>query len=150
MPENTGIVAFDPTYFAARFPEFSTISATLLGYYFNDAGLLLNNTTMSIVWDSSVGGRRYIWLHLLTAHLAAINSGVNGQAASQLVGRITDASEGSVHVSADMGTQPASAAYYQQTKYGAQFWAQTAGYRTARYLPGPRGFCGRGGFGWRA
>jgi hypothetical protein len=143
----SGVVAFDPVYFSQRFPEFAAVSTMLLGYYFNDAGLLLDNTACSIVWDSSVGGRRYIWLHLLTAHLAAINAGVNGAAPSELVGRISDAAMGSVHVAADMGDQPMGAAYYNQTKYGAQFWTQSARYRTARYIPAPRGRSG-GGFGW--
>jgi hypothetical protein len=132
----SGVVAFDSVYFYARFPEFSTVSATLLGYYFGEAGILLNNTPTSVVQDSSVGGRRYLLLHLLTAHIASLYSGVNGIAPSGLVGRISDASEGSVRVAVDMGTQPAAAAYFLQTNYGTEFWWMTADLRTGTFVGG--------------
>lgn len=130
----SGVVAFDPAYFAVRFPELSTVSSVLLIDYFSEAGDCLNNTPLSIVRDASVGGRRYRLLHLLTAHIAAINAGINGEGASPLVGRISSAAEGSVNVSTDMGTQPIAAAYYMQTKYGTQFWNATMDLRTARYV----------------
>lgn len=144
MSGTSGAVVFDPVYFAARYPEFSTVSNLLLLSYFTEAGLSLNNTSASIVTDSSIGGLRYIWLHLLTAHIAALYSGVNGASPSQLVGRVSDATEGAVHVAADMGPQTASAAWFNQTKYGAQFWSQTARYRTAQYIAPQT--CG--GWGW--
>src|SRR5262249_37816262 len=53
------------------------------------------------------------------------------------VGRVASATEGSVSVTLEMPNQPAAAAWYLQTPYGASFWAATALYRTARYVPGP-------------
>lgn len=135
----SGVVAFDQAYFFARFPEFSTVGATLLGYYFNEAGDLLNNTPTSAVQDSTIGGRRYLLLHLLTAHITALNAPVGGQPASPLVGRISAAAQGSVNVSTDMGAQPMAAAYYIQTKYGAQFWSTTSDLRTGTYVGRRRG-----------
>jgi Protein of unknown function (DUF4054) len=133
----SGVVAFDQAYFAARFPELFLGQSPLAGYYFQEAGVILNNTPSSVVSDSSVGGRRYILLHLLAAHIAALNLGSNGQGTSaSLVGRIASATEGSVNVSVDMGTQPAAAAYFNQTRYGAQFWAMTSDLRTASYVGG--------------
>lgn len=57
-----------------------------------------------------------------------------------VVGRISDASEGDVSVSAQWEAPPnPSAAYFLQTKYGAQFWQMTAKYRRAIFLPAPPG-----------
>ena len=132
----SGSVAFDPVYFAARYPEFNAVSSTLLGYYFNEAGVILGNTGSSIVADGTVGGRRYTLLHLLTAHVAQLNSGSSAQPLSPLVGRIASAGQGSVSVSTDMGAQPASASYYMQTRYGAQFWTMTQDLRAGGVYAG--------------
>jgi hypothetical protein len=129
----TGVVIFDPAGFIARFPEFSTVSASTLTAYFNEATLVLDNTDASTVQQIE---QRTPLLWLLTAHLAALYSGVNGQAPAQLVGRINNASEGSVSVATDYGTQPATAAFYLQTKYGAQYWQMTASIRALQYVPG--------------
>jgi hypothetical protein len=57
-----------------------------------------------------------------------------------VVGRISDASEGDVSVSAQWEMPPsANAAYFLQTKYGAQYWTMTARYRTALFMPAPPG-----------
>ncbi|MDE3023344.1 MAG: DUF4054 domain-containing protein, partial [Pseudomonadota bacterium] len=117
-----GTVAFDSVGFLARYPEFSTVPTATLQAYFNEAGMYLNNTDSSPVTDFSVGGIRYILLNMITAHIAALNSGVNGQAASPLVGRINSATEGSVSVTADMGAVTNTQAWYMQTKYGAAYW----------------------------
>jgi hypothetical protein len=57
-----------------------------------------------------------------------------------VVGRISDASEGDVSVSAQWEA-PANAnqAYFTQTKYGADYWTYTARYRTALFSPAPAG-----------
>ncbi|MGN6312856.1 MAG: DUF4054 domain-containing protein [Rhodanobacteraceae bacterium] len=128
----TGVVVFDAAAFVARFPEFSSVQAALPAL-FNEATLVLDNTDASIVQQIE---QRQPLLWLLTAHLAALNLGVNGQAPSQLVGRIASAGEGSVSVSVDNGPQPAKAAWFMQTKYGAEYWQLTAGLRTMRYVQG--------------
>lgn len=129
----TGVVVFDPAAFIARFPEFTTVNADALTAYFNESTLVLDNTDASIVQQVE---QRTPLLWLLTAHLAALYSGVNGQAPAQLVGRINNASEGSVSVATDYGTQPATAAFYLQTKYGAEYWQMTASIRAMQYVPG--------------
>lgn len=129
----TGVVVFDPAAFVERYAEFNAISAGLLSAYFGEATLVLDNTSCSIVQQIE---QRTPLLWLLTAHLAALNSGVNGQPASPLVGRVSAASEGSVSVQTDNGPQPATAAWFMQTKYGAEFWQLTAGLRAGRYVPG--------------
>ena len=73
---------------------------------------------------------------MLVAHIAALNSGTNGNAAPETVGRVDQATEGSVSVHLDMGAVPGTAAWYMQTKYGAAYWSATKQYRTMRYLTG--------------
>jgi hypothetical protein len=70
-----------------------------------------------------------------------------------VVGRISDASEGDVSVSAQWEA-PANAnqAYFVQTKYGADYWTMTAKYRTGLFVAAPPGaydpLFGLGGFGF--
>lgn len=130
-----GVVSFDPAAFKLRYPEFATLSDDLLGAYFAEATLFLNNTAASAVDNLIIRG---LLLNMMTAHIAALNGGVNGQAASPLVGRVNSATEGSVSVSTDMGPVFNSQAWYMQTKYGAEFWAATSIYRRFRYVPGYR------------
>ncbi|ELY5940592.1 DUF4054 domain-containing protein [Cronobacter malonaticus] len=127
------IVVFDIEAFRERYPEFNSVSDALLNAYFVEATVYLDNTDCSPVTDAAV---RSVYLNMLVAHLAAINSGTGGQSASGLVGRVTSASEGSVSVSVDAGPSSASSWWYLQTPYGAAYWQATAQYRTFRYLPG--------------
>ena len=135
----TGIVAFDYPGWSLRYPELAAyVSQPLAQAYFNEAGIYLNNTPASPVSDSTVGGLRYMFLNMLTAHIAALNAPLGGQASSPLVGRISNATEGSVTVATENKYAEGTVQWYQQTKYGAAFWAATAAYRTALYAPGPR------------
>lgn len=134
MSGTTGVVTFDYTGWAARYPELSAfISQSLATSYFNEATMYLDNTAASVVTDYSVGGARSTLLNMLTAHIAAMNSGVNGQTASPLVGRISGANEGSVSVQTEYQA-PRSASWYLQTKYGAAYWQASAQYRTMQYF----------------
>lgn len=131
------VVAFDPAAFVARYPEFNTVSTTVLGLYFTEATMYLDNTDASRVSNIA---QRSVLLNMLTAHIAALNgSGANGNGAQGIVGRINSATEGSVTVSSEYaapknGTQ----AWFQQTQYGAAFWAASGRYRTMVYVP----YCG--------
>lgn len=127
------VVVFDLAAFRARYPEFDTVSDALLNAYFIEATVYLNNTDTSPVSDVN---QRAVFLNMLVAHLAAMDSGVGGQASSGLVGRVTSASEGSVSVSVDAGPSSSASWWYLQTPYGAAFWQATLSYRTIRYLPG--------------
>jgi hypothetical protein len=125
------VVAFDATFFAARYPEFAGIAGTTAPTYFIEAGLYLNNAGNSVVKDLNT---QYVLLHMLTAHLAELYDASSQRGSAPLVGRITDATQGSVKVHADMGGSSPNAAWFQQTKYGADFWALTSRYRRARYI----------------
>lgn len=129
------VVVFDSAGFLARYPEFSAVTPPLLGMYFSEATMYLDNTDNSRVSDV---GQRAVLLNMLTAHVAALNgSGVNGNGASGMVGRINSAGEGSVNVSAEYAVPSASdmKAYLRQTPYGAAFLAATGSYRTMQYVP---------------
>ncbi|BDS20752.1 hypothetical protein KAM546c_20130 [Enterobacter roggenkampii] len=128
-----GVVVFDPEAFKLVYPEYSSISDTLLQYYFTRATIYLDNTENSRVSDLAV---RAMLLNMLVAHIAYLYSGVNGQSPSQLVGRIDSASEGSVSVHADMPGANANSAWYMQSKHGADYWNITAPFRTFQYISG--------------
>lgn len=130
----SSVVVFNSAAFIARYPEFSTVDADVLAMYFAEATLYLDNTASSAVQDIPT---RTLFLNMLTAHIAAMNgAGVSGQGSSQLVGRIDQATEGSVSVHAAF-TNIASGtmAWYLQTKYGAAYWTASKPYRAFRYVP---------------
>jgi len=126
----TGVVTFVTADFIIRYPEFTTIQAALPSY-FGEATLYLDNSVNSRVVNVET---RLPLLWMLTAHIAALNGGVNGQAATPLVGRISTASEGSVSVAAEMPGADASSAWFMQTKYGAAYWQATTRFRRMRYV----------------
>lgn len=127
-----GVVQFDPEAFKAAYPQFAAVPDTALTGNFDTASLLLQNTCCSVVQDAN---KRAQFLNLITAHLTQLLNGINGQAASGVVGRISDATEGSVSVSTEFATQSEMAAFYAQTQFGAIFWTAVAPYRLARYVP---------------
>lgn len=134
----TGVVDFDYGAWSLRYPELAaSVSAPVAQLYFNEAGLYCDNTACSPVKDALPGGQRAMLLNMLTAHIAALNSQLAGQASSPLVGRISNATEGSVSVQAQMDYPPGSPQWFMQTKYGASFWQASAAYRTMRYMPSP-------------
>lgn len=121
---------FDYAKWTARYPELATVSAVLAQAYFDEAGLYLRNDGTGPVADANV---QLTLLNMLTAHIAKLNATIAGQAPTDLVGRITDATEGSVSVGVDKAPLPGSAAWYAQTKYGFAFWQATRAFRTAIY-----------------
>ena len=122
------IVVFDLAAFRATYPEFAAVSDLLLNSYFVLAQRFLDNTEASPVTDVAV---RSIYLNMLVAHICALMA----PGSSALVGRISGATEGSVSVQVSMPEGSPSAAWFQQTKYGALYWQATAAFRTFRYSP---------------
>ena len=133
-----GPVVFVYSSWTARYPEFQAVISIQAQLYFNEACLYCDNTACSPVRDPIV---LITLLNMLTAHIAWLNSPqTNGapdsngnESAPPLVGRIASGAEGSVNVAVEMPTQPGSAAWFQQTKYGAAYWAASAQYRQAVY-----------------
>lgn len=130
-----GIAVFVYSDWAARYPELANwITANLAGMFFLEATLYCDNTATSPISDVT---QRTMLLYMLTSHIAQLNAALGGQPSSNLVGRISEATQGSVTVSAQMDVPPGSAQWYAQTKYGSAFWSATAQYRAARYLLAP-------------
>jgi Protein of unknown function (DUF4054) len=140
-----GVAVFDLATFLARYPEFSSVSASLLQSYFSEAGLYLNNTPCSIVCNVAT---RLILLNMLTAHIAFLGGALTADNQPRPVGRVSQASEGTVSASFEMNSAtPGSGAWFAQSQYGAAFWQATTQYRGARYSPQPtrvEGFTGTG------
>ena len=134
------VVLFDLSDFLAIYPEtmkmkfFIDLSdeqkESVFNNIFTQAESVLNNTPCSVVKDLK---QRKMLLYLLARHIVdlrerALNGGI--------VGRITSATEGSVSVSAEMPSNGANSAWYNQTPFGADFWRLTSKYRRFKYVSG--------------
>lgn len=145
-----GVVDFDYALWSQAYPNLAAkADAPLAGMFFSRACGFLDNTPASRVSDLT---QRRDLLFLLTAHIAKLNqlAAAAGDGPG-IVGRITDATQGSVSVSADLGLAPSTSAmqaWLTQTPYGVDYWAATAFLRTAVYVPAPAAPFGRGyGYG---
>jgi hypothetical protein len=139
--ENTitpGTVQFNQTEFLGIYPIF-TAQAPFLATNFVLATTQLDNSCGSRVQDAPT---RQVLLYLLTAHITQLLNGIGAQAATGVVGRVSDGTEGSVSMSAAWdGKGSPSQAYYIQTQFGATYWQATARYRVARYHAPPPNPC---------
>lgn len=126
------VVAFDPSGFLLRYPEFDGVSIARLGSFFNEAGLYCNNTDASKIMDLTQ--RKYL-LWMVMAHIAYLSGAICADGVSP-VGRISSGTEGSVSSELDyMEATPGSGPWFQQTQYGAAFWQATVCFRGFRYRP---------------
>ncbi len=148
---NQGPVTFDYPTWIGIYPEFvASVNQMQGASFFTMAQLYCDNTVCSPVSDGSPTGTRAHILYMLTSHIATLLAPtvVNGQsqAPSPLVGRISNASEGSVSVATEYAIPSTpSAAWFMQTKYGAMAWQAMAPFRTMRYASSPRRYLGVAG-----
>lgn len=130
-------VTFDYTTWSARFPEFSaTVTEATATTLFAEATIYHRNDGSGPVKDPN---QQSILLNYVTAHLAQLYFPIetpSGGTPSQLVGRISNAGQGSVSVGTQNDYPPGTPQWWQQTKYGSSYWAATAGYRTFKYRRG--------------
>ena len=132
-------VIFNYASWAARYPELSAwVAQPQAQEYFNEAQLYVDNTPCSIVPNIAPVYQRATFLNMMTAHICKLNAVLGGQPASPLVGRISNATEGSVSVAVENQYPPGTVQWFQQTQYGSSFWAASAMFRTMHYVPGPR------------
>lgn len=131
-----GVIAtFSWGTFLQQFPEFNYLNSAQGVLYFGMATSIHRNDGGGPITDVT---QQLNLLNMMTAHIMQLFAPrQDGETAPQLVGRITNASEGSVSVAAEM-PMPANpnAAWLNQTKYGAMYYMATAPYRTMRYTPG--------------
>ena len=129
------VVTFDYDAWIARYPEFTAVTEPVAQGYFDEATLYQKNDGTGPICLASV---QLMTLNMLTAHIATLYGATN-PAPNSPVGRISNASEGSV--SAGFEYHPpgtASEAWANQTKYGASWWAATMSYRLTTYVPGAK------------
>ena len=127
------VVTFSPAAFKARYPEFAAVADATLAACFTEAGLYLSNANNSPVQNVT---RRALLLNMLTAHVATLGGILSGDGMPRPVGRVSQASEGSVSAAFEFLT-PGTAAWFTQTQYGAAFWQATGSLRGMRYIPCP-------------
>src|ERR1700722_3299466 len=139
IPPNPPVVFDFPTWTGA-FPEFANCTTQQGQGWFNRATYICANSISNPM--NRTPGMLADALYLLTSHIAWLNAprdlngnpAAAGVPASPIVGRVDQATEGSVSVHADMGDANAgspSQAWYMQTKWGSEYWTMTAGFRTA-------------------
>lgn len=133
-----------------RYPEFASLSEALAQSYFEEAGLYHANDGTGPVTDET---QQKLLMYLVMAHIALRYATINGVGPTPLVGVLNHASEGSVSVGTQLNASPGSMQWWVQTKYGFDYWAATAQFRTMRYRAGPQRYFGpiypTGPGGWR-
>jgi hypothetical protein len=135
------VIVFNYTAWQGQFPELAAVSQNDAQGFFNEATMFCRNDGGGPVSNAMMQTQL---LYMLTAHIASLRR--QGQGApspgspivpNSPVGRINNASEGSVSIQTDYGTGVTTKqAWYLQTKYGAEYWEMSAPYRTMRYRPG--------------
>lgn len=95
------------------------------------AETFLDNTECSIVKDLDA---RKTMLYLLVAHIALLSQ--QAENGNPVVGRISNATEGTVSVGLDYGTMGNNERWYLQTPWGAMYWQLTKKYRSMVYRLG--------------
>jgi hypothetical protein len=139
---NTIPFVFNYEAWKAMFPEFEGVTEPAAAGYFNLATLYVRNDGRGPVRDPNMQAGL---LNLTTAHLVKLfspqsyNASVTGGTeVIPLVGRVANASEGSVKIQVDMPDQQPNAAWWNQTPYGAAVWALMKPFRTMRFMPNPK------------
>lgn len=129
-----GAVTFNPVTWKSRYSVFVTVDNALAGMFFDEACLYCANQLNPVPTLTELT----LLLYMLTAHVAWLaGSGTgNGGSGPGPVGRLSNATEGSVTVAFANDYPPGTPQWYQQTQFGAAFWAATAKYRTFRYRAG--------------
>lgn len=126
----SGVVVFDPAEFKLLYPSI-TATDEQLEMYFAMAETFLDNTECSIVKDLDA---RKTMLYLLVAHIALLSQ--QAENGNPVVGRISNATEGTVSIGLDYGTMGNNERWYLQTPWGAMYWQLTKKYRSMVYRLG--------------
>lgn len=126
----SGVVVFDPSEFRLLYPSISATDEQL-EMYFAMAETFLDNTECSIVKDLDA---RKTMLYLLVAHIALLSQ--QAESGNPVVGRISNATEGTVSVGLDYGTMGNNERWYLQTPWGAMYWQMSKKYRSMVYRLG--------------
>lgn len=120
------VVTLDVALFRELYPQFSAVSDAKLGQWFDMACLLVGNSPRSAVpYDPPDVTTRQTLLMVVMCHLGSL------EARGDMVGRATQASEGSVSMQFSSGLDSRHGpAWWQQTQCGVTAWQLLAPYRT--------------------
>lgn len=133
-------VTFDYAKWVLRYPEFQGVTEPMAQAYFDEATIYHRNDGNGPVTDDA---QQLLLLNMVTAHIAQRYAIIAGIAPSPLVGRISNASEGSVSVAVEGFTGvPGTQQWWFQSKYGADYWYATAPFRGLQYRRGPSRYFG--------
>lgn len=138
------IATFNYSAWVVAYPEFTGVGQPRAQTFWDQATLYWRNDGSG---PAKTVEQQTVLLNLLTAHIAALNSNADGSPspANNPVGHMSQAAEGSVSASFELGTDVSvGMAWYTQTKYGLSFWQATAGFRMARYRRYGTGAAGGG------
>jgi len=125
-------VTFNYAAWAALFPQFSNLTSDqVAGPILTLAEQYNRNDGGGPVCDAGIQTQL---LNMMVAHVAQLLFGSTTQPLSPLVGRISNASEGSVSVGTDFPTTP-NDKWFSQTQYGAMWWQLALPFRLGRYAP---------------
>lgn len=123
---------FNQTAFLARYPEFTAYSTA------NPAALPAMFLEAQLYFSIFSNPNALTYLNMITAHIAFIGGALSADGQTRPVGRVSDASEGSVAASFDYTpATPGSGAWFNQSQYGAAFWQATSSLRGFRYRARP-------------
>lgn len=134
-----GVAVWNPGIFLAMFPEFTNAYNANPARYealFNyRAPRFLSNADDSPVCDVQ---KRLGLLNMLVAHISFLAGDLSADGQARPVGRVSDASEGSVSASFDYGVaNQNNGQWFNQSQYGSEFWQATSSLRGFRYSPRP-------------
>lgn len=120
------VVELDAALFRELYPDYASATDAKIGQWFDQACLLVGNRPGSAIpYDPPSVTTRKTILYVVMCHLAALT------ARGDLVGRATQASEGSVSVQLSSGLDGGrGGAWWQQTQCGATAWQMLAPFRT--------------------
>ena len=131
---------FDYDTWVAMFPEMAGVTSPVATGYFAMATMYIRNDGGGPINDPNM---QATVLNLTTAHIAKLFSNqtagipVTGGIEppnTGAVGRVSQASQGSVSATLEMMPAEASSAWFNQTQYGAAAYRMLAPFRTMRYL----------------
>lgn len=126
------VVQFDLAKWRALFPQFSNVTDQQVeGPVWTLAQQYCRNDGGGPVCDA---GTQTELLNLMVAHIAQLLYGSTTQPVSPLVGRVSDATEGSVSVGTEFPMNPSNA-FFVQTTYGSLYWQLALPFRLGRYIP---------------
>ena len=128
------MVTFDPVAWAAAYPQFSNVSAaSLTGVILPLAQVYCRNDGGGPIDDPNMQTQA---LGLMVAHCAQLFFGSTTQPLSSIVGRVSNASEGSVSVTTSWPEASSlNEAWLSQTQYGAAFLVLISSVTLGRYFP---------------